>query len=127
MLINVTYIKTIDESMKIFKIECNEEDEDFGFVCSYKSKYEDYHSNGFIIINGKLRGLYHNSEQETLQECLEHLVRIMSPFYGDVELIYNGETFTGEDDSFCDRDGIPMNENFDYIDSPDMIDWFNLE
>lgn len=102
MLITVNYVKTIDNRMKIYNLYSDEECDNIGYVCSYKSQDSDLHFNCFFIVNGDLSGLYRYSEDETLEVCLEKLQCDISFFYEDVELIYNGETIKDE----CPDDNI---------------------
>ena len=88
MELYVKYARTIDNRMTVYKITSNQSDEGLGFVCSYKSHDDDFFSNSYVIVNGDLAGLYHYSEDETLQECLQHLVKMIACFDGCLELQY---------------------------------------
>ena len=104
MELYVKYARTIDNRMTVYKITSNESDEGLGFVCSYKSHDDGFYSNSYVIVNGDLAGLYHYSEDETLQECLQHLVKIISCFEDHTELHFEGKTIKSKAQETYDID-----------------------
>ena len=92
MELYVKYARTIGNRMTVYKITSNQSDEGLGFVCSYKLPDDGLYFNSYAIVSGYLSGLCHYSEYETLQECLEHLVKMVSSFEDHTELFFEGKT-----------------------------------